>query len=246
MNILAALIIFTGIFSQFFLMTDFPENELDIVTGPQQTAAIKSQVTSQEIFSAKGITKQAHDFSCGSAALATLLNGQFGEQFTEKQVIRGLLEYGDAKKIAKRRAFSLLDMKRFAQKIGYDGNGYKAGMEDLTQLGQPGILPIKMFNYRHFVVFKGITKGHVFLADPWRGNISFTMGEFERSWYKHVIFLLSDTGDASWGRLSLTENDLRLIDEDEVRDLMSEQLRQIQLTDRSINNGPGAMNVYKR
>ncbi len=247
MHILAAVIIFAGVFTHFFPMTDLSKDSLDIITGPDQAAVIKAQVTPQETYVTKGITKQGHDFSCGSAALSTLLNGQFGEIFTEKQVIHGMLEYGDAKRIAQRRAFSLLDMKRFVKKLGYEGNGYKATLADLKELKQPGILPIKIFNYRHFVVFKGITKGHIFLADPWKGNISFEISEFERIWYEHVIFLVSDNGKATWNALRLSENDLRFIDEDDLRALMSEPLRQSPpQTDRTIHNGPGAMDVYKR
>jgi len=40
------------------------------------------------------------------------------------------------------------------------------------------------------VVFRGIYKGHVFLTDPWRGDISFIFDEFYDKWYEKV-FLLS-------------------------------------------------------
>lgn len=246
MHILAALLIIGGIFSAVFPITEPPKKEITLMAGPAHTAAIRTEVIPQKVFAERGITKQGHDFSCGSAALATLLNGQFGETLTEKQVIKGMLTYGDAQLIAQRRAFSLLDMKRFVAKIGYDGNGYTASIDDLTALKQPGIIPIKIFNYRHFVVFKGITRGHVFLADPWRGNISFDLGEFQRIWYEHVVFLISENGRAQWGRLHLSEEELRLIDEDDLRKLMASPLTAPPLPDRTIHNGPSAMDVYKR
>ncbi len=247
MHILAAFIIFAGLFSQIFFMDETPKGTLDVMTGTAQTAVMQTKVTPMEELSSKGISKQAFDFSCGSAALSTLLNGQFGENFEESQIIQGLLEYGDAKLIAQRRAFSLLDMKRFVQKIGYQGNGYQASLADLKELEQPGILPIKIFDYRHFVVFKGVYKGHVFLADPWRGNISFTISEFEDKWYEHVIFLVSDDKAASWNTLALSENDLRIIEEDDLMTLMSDPLWQHPAPmDRHIQNGPGPMNIYKR
>lgn len=247
MHIAAALIIFAGLFTHFFPMTNTPKNQLDVLAGPETAAVVRTQVTPADELSQQGIIKQGHDFSCGSAALATLLNGQFGENFTEAQIIKGLLNYGDKQMISKRRAFSLLDMKRFVAKIGYDGNGYKATLDDLKGLEQPGILPIKIFEYRHFVVFKGIARGHVFLADPWKGNISFTISEFEKTWYKNVIFLVNDDGEASWNKLALSENDLRIIDEDEVRRLVSEPLFEPPPPpDRRINRGPGLMDVYKR
>jgi uncharacterized protein len=135
---------------------------------------VRETVTPLEDLNKHNVTKQTYDYSCGSAALATLLNFHLGEKFDERQVIQGLLRYGDSEKIAQRRAFSLLDMKRFVAVLGYKGVGYKAAYDDLSTLEQPCILPIKLFGYRHFAVFRGIYKDHVFLADPWRGNISFT------------------------------------------------------------------------
>ncbi|WDP92823.1 MAG: C39 family peptidase [Desulfobacter sp.] len=246
MHILVAFIVIGALFSQFYPMSETPKKEITLLSSTDQASAIRTQVTPQKEFANRGITQQSHDFSCGSAALATLLNGQFGESFSEKQVIKGMLTYGDAQLIAKRRAFSLLDMKRFVVKLGYQGNGYKASLQDLEELEQPGIIPIKIFSYRHFVVFKGMAGGHVFLADPWRGNISFPLKEFEEAWYDHIVFLITDGVPASWGALRLTENELRIVDEDDVRKLASDPMYTPRLPDRSIHNGPGAMDVYKR
>ena len=60
----------------------------------------------------KNIIHQAYDYSCGSAALTTVLNGYLGRQFSEKQVMDGLLKFGEYDKIVQRRGFSMLDMKR--------------------------------------------------------------------------------------------------------------------------------------
>lgn len=78
------------------------------------------------------IVKQEHDFSCGSAALATLLNFYLNENLSEKQVIRGLMEFGDKEQIRQLRAFSLWDMQQFLDAIGYKSGGYKAKLEDLN------------------------------------------------------------------------------------------------------------------
>ncbi len=60
----------------------------------------------------QGIVRQAYDYSCGSAALTTLLNGYIGTQLDEQQVMNGLMKFGETDKIIERRSFSLLDMKR--------------------------------------------------------------------------------------------------------------------------------------
>jgi hypothetical protein len=164
-----------------------------------------------------------------AAAVATLLNYHLGEDLGERQVIQGLLKHGDAEKIAQRRAFSLLDMKRFVAALGYAGTGYKAEIEDLRTLDAPCLLPIKLFGYRHFAVLRGIYKDHVFLADPWRGNISFTLGDFAEKWYRNVIFMVSAPGRAPVDLLRLTEADMRFIDEDMGRKILFDPAHEAKL-----------------
>jgi len=112
-------------------------------------------------------------------------------------------------------------MKKFVKVLGYQGDGYKVDLEDLKTLNTPCIIPIKIFDYRHFVVFKEVYKGHIFLADPWRGDISFTLEEFYDKWYEKVIFVVS-TKDAGkvLTLLQLKENDLNFIDEDTAREII--------------------------
>ena len=173
----------------------------------------------------KNLVRQEHDYSCGSAALCTLLNYFLGENLTESQVIYGLMEYGDAQKIAKRRAFSLLDMKRFVNKLGYKGVGYKATIEDMydiAELKHPCIVPIEFSGYRHFTVFRGIHGKHVFLADPFNGNSSYTLADFEDMWYENVVFMVYPEGANTYSALELTNDDLRYIHERMIDDLILE------------------------
>ena len=60
----------------------------------------------------RNIVRQAYDYSCGSAALTTVLNFYLGRNLTERQTMEGLLHYGESERIVERRAFSMLDMKR--------------------------------------------------------------------------------------------------------------------------------------
>lgn len=220
MHVLAAFLIIIGLYAGFRPINEAPRNELTITTDSADRVKVRENVTSIEDRNKRNVVKQAYDYSCGSAALATLLNYHFGEDFEERQVIQGLLRYGDSEKIAQRRAFSLLDMKRFVNILGYRGVGYKAAYEDLFTLDRPCILPIKIFGYRHFAVFRGIYKDHVFLADPWRGNISFTRHEFMEKWYQNVIFVVFPEGAQEIALLNLTEGDLRFIDEDDARKIL--------------------------
>ena len=121
MHVLAAFLIFIGLYSGFKTIQDVPENQLTIATDAADQVKVRDTVTSIKTLNQEHIVQQAYDYSCGSAALATLLNYHFGEDFEERQVIQGLLRYGDSEKIAQRRAFSLLDMKRFVAVLVDEG-----------------------------------------------------------------------------------------------------------------------------
>jgi hypothetical protein len=86
----------------------------------------------------KHIVRQAFDYSCGSAALVTILNYHLGVMVNEQQAMEGMLEKGEKDKIIERRGFSLLDMKRYVGSLGMSGAGFKAEIKDLmTWMNQP-------------------------------------------------------------------------------------------------------------
>ena len=68
--------------------------------------------------------RQQYDFSCGSAALSTLLTHHYGDPVKEAAVYTTMWEKGDHAKIRK-EGFSMLDMKRFLQSRGYAADGYR-------------------------------------------------------------------------------------------------------------------------
>lgn len=220
MHIIAAFIIAMGLFATYHPVRETPDNELQVNIGSTTPVIVKQNVTSLAAFQDKNVMKQNFDFSCGSAALATLLDYYVGENLTERQIIQGLMEYGDQHKISERRAFSFLDMKKFVNKLGYEGAGYKAELKDLLELNKPCIVPIEFFGYRHFTVLKGIYHGHIFLADPFRGNTSYTIAEFKKMWYENVIFVINASGPTLTA-LKLTDDDLRIIKEDSIEELIS-------------------------
>lgn len=222
MVILAAFAIILGLINGFYPIKDQPGVEINLTVGAAgEQGRIRANVRPFSEIEGDHFIKQAFDYSCGSAALATLLNFYLGEKLTEKQVIKGLLQHGDSEQIAQKRAFSLLDMKKFVTALGYEGTGFKTDIEDLKTLDRPCLVPVKIFDYRHFAVLKGIYKGHVFLTDPWRGDISFTLDEFRAMWFENVIFVIDPpVGGMGLNTLRLKEEDLRFIDEDQARQII--------------------------
>lgn len=158
----------------------------------------------------RGIVKQSYDYSCGSAALTTLLNGYIGRHQAEKETMDGLLKYGEYDKIVERRSFSLLDMKRYVNALGLDGGGFKGDFSDLTALTKPAIVPIEYAGFKHFVVFKGARDGRVYVADPALGNVSFDQERFKKVWNNNTLFVIEPAvGQETAKLLDMTDADMR-------------------------------------
>lgn len=161
----------------------------------------------------RNIVRQAYDYSCGSAALTTVLQHYLGRNFQERQVMEGLLHYGENERIVERRGFSMLDMKRLVTALGFPAGGFKAEIQDLIELDHPAIVPIKYAGFKHFVVVKTIKDNRVFIADPSKGNITFTLSRFEEAWDQNVLFVIFPGDTKPIDGLELKEEDLRFIDD---------------------------------
>lgn len=162
----------------------------------------------------RGVVHQAYDYSCGSAALTTLLNGYMAQNKNEREVMDGMLKYGEYDRIVQRRSFSLLDMKRYVNAIGLNSNGFRGTFHDLETLDKPAIVPIAYAGFKHFVVFKMVKNGHVFVADPALGNISFTAKHFQDVWDNDIMFIITPSaGQPTNDLLALKDSDMRIIDD---------------------------------
>lgn len=172
------------------------------------------QITPAVVDQFRGIVRQGYDYSCGSAALTTLLNGYAGMSLTEKQTMDGLMRYGEYNRIVERRSFSLLDMKRFVTALGYSSGGYRGELKDLIELDKPAIVPIAYAGFKHFVVYKGYQDGRIYVADPALGNISFNADRFAEIWDNNTLFIveLADYQQAE-NLLTLSENDMRHVED---------------------------------
>lgn len=137
-----------------------------------------------------GVIRQKYDFSCGSAALATLLRHHYDYKVGEDNAFRGMWAQGDREAI-RRAGFSLLDMKRWLASRGIVANGYKVGLDKIGETAVPGIALIAVKNYRHFVVVKGLQGGEVLLGDPSVGVVSMPREAFLSAW-NGVYFVLSN------------------------------------------------------
>lgn len=137
---------------------------------------------------------QERDYSCGAASMTSIFNFYLNDPITEIEVIQGLLDLakkkGTLEKIIKRRGFTLLDLKRFAESKGFKTSAFKLEYDDLVELGEPALVPIIPNGYKHFVVFRGADDHFVYLADPSYGNLTQPIEDFKRDWYGFINIAL--------------------------------------------------------
>ncbi len=134
------------------------------------------------------VVLQQYDFSCGSAALATLLTFHYKRPTTEADVFLQMFNTGDQAKIQK-LGFSLLDMKRYLESRKLRADGFKMEFDKLAKIGAPAITLVNINGYNHFVVFKGYENGDVVVGDPALGVRVYTAEEFQKIW-NGVAFLI--------------------------------------------------------
>lgn len=137
---------------------------------------------------------QKYDFSCGSAAVATLLTYQYNYPVNEQIVFEQMYTHGDRAKINK-EGFSLLDIKVYLQSIGFDADGFHASLDQLQQANLPAIVLIEDRGYHHFVVIKGVRYGRVLLGDPARGTRAIPLGRFSELWRNGLVFVIHNRRD---------------------------------------------------
>ena len=221
LGVVAAAIIGAGVGSRNEPLNHPPlEYEINVARMNGGIAPEPVQMYPNQYYKYQHIVHQAFDYSCGSAALTTILEFHLGLNVTEKDAMEGMLEHGEKDKIIARRGFSLLDMKRYVATLGSDSGGFHADMSDLEKLDQPAIVPIDYAGFKHFVVVKGIRNGKVFIADPSAGNIAFSVEEFAGLWDKGTLFVIypSKTRPIVQSSLALTDQDLGVIAPDLVRE----------------------------
>jgi predicted double-glycine peptidase len=137
----------------------------------------------------KNTIRQHFDFSCGSAATATLLTYQYGYPVDEQWVFEQMYTHGDRAKI-RREGFSLLDIKRFLHANGFEADGFHVPLDKLRLSSVPAIVLLNEKGYHHFVVVKGLRDGRVLVGDPARGTRAMARATFEAAWQNKLVFVI--------------------------------------------------------
>jgi uncharacterized protein len=134
----------------------------------------------------RSIVRQRYDFSCGSAAVATLLTYHYGMPTTEDVPFAAMWEKGD-QAVIKKAGFSMFDMKTYFQSKGFQAEGYRMSVADLRKFGRPSIILLDIEGYKHFVVVKGVRNDVVLVGDSVRGLTQYPIDEFNKAWNGIVL-----------------------------------------------------------
>lgn len=138
------------------------------------------------------LVRQHTDFSCGAAALATILRYAYGRDVGEEQVLRAMLQGSDAEQV-RRSGFSLLDIKRYVERLGLRGRGYQITAAALEKIRVPVIVLLDIQGYKHFVVVRKTVGDHVYVGDPALGNRQMDKADFVDSW-NGIVFAVVGPG----------------------------------------------------
>lgn len=147
------------------------------------------KVTSLKEARFKATTRQQYDFSCGSAALSTLLTHHYSYPVTEQSVFEEMFARGDKEKI-QREGFSLLDMKTYLNAHQFQGDGFELPLAKLLESGLPAVVLIAEKGYHHFVVIKGMRDGRILIGDPSTGTRAISRTLLDSIWVNKVLFVI--------------------------------------------------------
>ena len=144
----------------------------------------------------KNVVMQRRDYSCGAAALATILRYGWGEDVDEADTLRALNQLLTPVEIEDRiqNGFTMFDLRRLAYALGYETAVGRLTIDDLAGSKIPLMVALRLKDFDHFVVVRGIADGRVYLADPIRGNLRVPVSEFQEQWIDQAVLVVAAPG----------------------------------------------------
>ncbi|MDP5053648.1 MAG: cysteine peptidase family C39 domain-containing protein [Congregibacter sp.] len=133
------------------------------------------------------VVRQARDYSCGAAALATVLTHFYGDPVSEQSLLEQIhdqrirLEGTDTLT----KGLSFAEMASLARDRDYPALGVDVSFDDLKRLAVPVIVALVVDGRAHFSVLRKVDEeDRVFLADPSWGNRQLGRDAFLKSFVR--------------------------------------------------------------
>lgn len=134
--------------------------------------------------------RQSVPFTCGPAALATLIHSYLGQPATEREIARMTHTY-DAE------TTSLADLQDACRVKGLRSRACTMSLPELVRTTESQDLPVLVHLFepdQHFALFVGKAKRGLMVFDPSYGNRYFTQERFLRRW-SGVALVVGRKGD---------------------------------------------------
>ncbi|MEN4018287.1 MAG: C39 family peptidase [Methanobacterium sp.] len=169
---------------QITTTNDNPTPADDQATGadvqvPDLNDSLESNTVAIPQIDTSGIVMQSSDFSCGPAALATVLNN-LGVHATEQELI--VLAGTDTS------GTTMHGLSEAAKTKGLSATGMKLSVDELKK---NYIVFVTTDGGGHYSVIREIANESVKLADPSPGNIELSIQDFT-SYYSSYVLMISD------------------------------------------------------
>jgi predicted double-glycine peptidase len=169
--------------------------EADVPLGPTAAQRFNKDFRSWTELKQHHVIMQQHDYSCGAAALATLMRYYFNDPVTEAQLLTEMINRLDAeqRKDREKQGFSMEDLFQASKHRGYQATVYPLKLAKLKELQAPVLVRLVKDEFKHFVIYRGAIEDRIYLADPIRGNIRVQAQDFSNQW-NGVALILGKTG----------------------------------------------------
>ena len=157
----------------------------------------------------KNMVRQTHEFTCGAAALATVMT-ELGTPTSELEVLTPILEDSPSLRLEDKSdseevEISAANLEKIARKAGFKAITLKINEDTFAVVAldrlSPAICRIKLFDeYLHFVVIEGIEDGWLLMSDPAYGRIRLPVSQFGKVWEEgdRVMLVISKMPFQAW------------------------------------------------
>ena len=115
---------------------------------------------------------------CGVCALLNIIRYYGGNIDIEK--LRKLTNTNE-------NGTSIYNLVNTSNKLGFNSKAYKCDIEHLYDQTFPLVAYIKIKDFYHYVILLDIDIDNVYIFDPIRGNLKYSILDFEKEWQKIII-----------------------------------------------------------
>jgi predicted double-glycine peptidase len=180
---------------------------------PALARAITERPTSYQDLKFAYTVRQQRDFTCGAAALASILKYHYGMPVTEEMIFWMIVNRYKPEELKKKAeiGFSFEDLIFVAEKLGFKTQAAVVSATELEKLNGPVILQMNMKRFDHFSVLRKKTADIAYMSDPMFGQMTLDEKEFKEEFKGAVLAVWpSYIGDDYFSGMSVVRDPIQV------------------------------------